>query len=368
MSRRSRVLSHSARAAALVLCVAGACSAQESRPESAPAGAAARFLAAGPGASLTVLPARLGDRSFVEVGEALAVTLERAGMAHLEVGVAVFEAPAGAGAAAVASSFGDFVRRNPPATDWVLFAEIVGQPARGIEEVRATVAARDGTIVWTDRVTAADRTPEDPLPANPLEACVFIAGRLRPILGLADPLREDAPSGAMAERMRRKVGAPGDVERSAMAERTAILRKTIARSTLLVLPVLTGTTPDADGSTRLAGRLDGAGFRRVDAGKDVPSLAIRRGMNEQVALWDMARGVAAHVANHEREADYVLHAHYVMSDEAVGAVHFVLVDRKGQLVLVDYQNDHHDDFRAIAPAGREDCDRLVLRRLRRALE
>jgi hypothetical protein len=33
------------------------------------------------------------------------------------------------------------------------------------------------------------------------------------------------------------------------------------------------------------------------------------------------------------------------------------------LVIVDYQNDHHDDFNAIKPKSAEDGDRLVLKRL-----
>jgi len=44
-------------------------------------------------------------------------------------------------------------------------------------------------------------------------------------------------------------------------------------------------------------------------------------------------------------------------------VHFVVCDRRGELVVVDFQNSHHAEFKAIHPKTREDCDRLVIRRM-----
>ncbi len=87
-------------------------------------------------------------------------------------------------------------------------------------------------------------------------------------------------------------------------------------------------------------------------------------MNEQKILWDMAHAFREHVQAHPPEADYALFADYLMmGKDTVGSVHFAVCDRKGQLVIVDYQNDHHDDFKAIKPKSAEDCDRLVLKRL-----
>jgi hypothetical protein len=92
-------------------------------------------------------------------------------------------------------------------------------------------------------------------------------------------------------------------------------------------------------------------------------------MNEQKVLWDMARGVREFVQAHRPDADYVLYAHYLMGKDAsgktaVGGVHFVICDREGRWVVVDFQNDHHGDFNAVNPKSREDCDQLVARRLK----
>jgi hypothetical protein len=48
-------------------------------------------------------------------------------------------------------------------------------------------------------------------------------------------------------------------------------------------------------------------------------------------------------------------------------VHFVVCDRAGEWVIADLQNNHHEDFQRIDPKVLEDCDRLVLERLRAQL-
>jgi hypothetical protein len=53
-----------------------------------------------------------------------------------------------------------------------------------------------------------------------------------------------------------------------------------------------------------------------------------------------------------------------MSPEAFGAVHTVVCDTQGRIVLADLQNSHSKDFQAIAPRTPEECDRLVVARLR----
>ncbi len=65
------------------------------------------------------------------------------------------------------------------------------------------------------------------------------------------------------------------------------------------------------------------------------------------------------------QADYALLADYRMRP-AVGrawTVHFVIRDRDGEWVIVDYQNNHHDDFQSIDPKTTDDCGRLVAKRL-----
>jgi hypothetical protein len=65
------------------------------------------------------------------------------------------------------------------------------------------------------------------------------------------------------------------------------------------------------------------------------------------------------------DVDYALVADYVIRPDngQVWAVNFVICDRAGDWVIVDFQNNHHDDFNAIAPKTADDCADLVSRRL-----
>ena len=45
----------------------------------------------------------------------------------------------------------------------------------------------------------------------------------------------------------------------------------------------------------------------------------------------------------------MLYTDYLLGKDMVGGVRFALCDRSGEWVMVDFQNDHHDDFRAIEP-------------------
>ncbi|MFH1999683.1 MAG: hypothetical protein ABIK28_08385, partial [Planctomycetota bacterium] len=51
-----------------------------------------------------------------------------------------------------------------------------------------------------------------------------------------------------------------------------------------------------------------------------------------------------------------------------GAVHFALCDRKGDWVIVDFQNNHHDDFNEVSPKSWKDCNALATIRLKGYLE
>jgi len=100
-----------------------------------------------------------------------------------------------------------------------------------------------------------------------------------------------------------------------------------------------------------------------------PAIDVKPSSNEQRSLWELARGFQAHLAALPVDSDYALLAEYVMSRDRtqVVAVHFVVCTGKGEWVVVDYQNDHHDDYQGVAPKSVDDCDRLVLKRLERYL-
>ena len=68
------------------------------------------------------------------------------------------------------------------------------------------------------------------------------------------------------------------------------------------------------------------------------------------------------------DSDYVLFADYWFAPNGqVWAVLFVVCDRTGDWVIVDLQNNHHEDFQLINPKTLADCDRLVLEKIKKRL-
>ncbi len=95
-------------------------------------------------------------------------------------------------------------------------------------------------------------------------------------------------------------------------------------------------------------------------------MTIQPWRNEQKPLWELARAFQKHVKRNPPEADYALLADYMMDPRAgrgAWAVHFVICDRDGEWVIVDFQNNHHGDFQSIDPKTFDDCGRLVAKRL-----
>ena len=319
---------------------------------------------AGKDASLTVLPVGLGGKPLQQVGEALGILLERAGMKNVEIGVTEFHPPEKADLAQTATSLGEFVRANPSTTDYALFADILDSPGKGFSEVRGVIVNKQGEVVWQDRQTADDADFKRIKPREPMDCILLLVERLRPVLNLGDPNREDAPEGKLAQRWGQKTGVPDEAEQKAMKERQQAFKKAASTATLLVYPVREGGKSNADSAVHLAKLFNDAGLTKAVAASDGPQLDIKGDMNEQKVLWGMARAFREHVQAHPPEADYALFADYLMmGKDAVGGVHFAVCDRKGELVVVDYQNDHHADFNAIKPKSAEDGDRLVLKRL-----
>ena len=342
-------------------CVGGACA----QPP-APGGRgqhADQLKSAGKDASLTVLPVGLGNKPSPQVGEVLGMLLERAGMKNLEVGTTEFRTPEKTDLAQTAASLAEFVKANPPATDFVLFADFIGSPGKGFTEVRGVIVNKQGEVAWQDRQTSADTDFKRLHAAEPMTCCLLLVERLRPLLNLGDPNREDAPQGKLAQRWEQKTGVPDEAEQKAIKERQQAFKKAASKATLVVYPVRAGGKPNPDSADRLAKLFNEARLTKATAASEGPQFDIKGNMNEQKVLWDMARAFREYVQAHPPDADYALFADHLIGKDAVGGVHFAVCDRKGQLVIVDYQNDHHADFNAIKPKSAEDCDRLVLKRL-----
>lgn len=330
--------------------------------------APAQLKAAGRDASVTVYPAGLIGRPVRQVGDVVAMMLERAGMENLEIDAPEFQPPDKADLDAAARAFGEFVRANPPKTDYALFADFLGSHEKGFEGVRIFMADRQGNVVWQDRQTKSDADFRRIKPREPMQCCLLVAERLRPVLGLDDPTRASATEGKLARRWAEQTGVPQKSEQAAMQARQQVFKQAAEKATLWVYPARAGDQLSKESAVHLTKLLNDAGLCKAIAALNGPELSVKGDMNEQKVLWEMARGVRSFVQSHRPDADYVLYADYLMGKDAsgkvaVGAVHFAVCDREGQLVIVDFQNSHHDDFTAIRPKSREDCDQLVLRRM-----
>jgi hypothetical protein len=320
----------------------------------------ARFKAAGTGAALTVIPTRLAGTPMPKVGDAIALLLEQRGMTNLETSTTAFAPPEGTDLPATSKAFGEFVRGNQFPTEYVMFTEFMGTREKGITEVRAVVVNRQGDVMWTFKQAKGDAEFDRVKPHEPMQCCVMIVDGLRPVLKLTDGKRE-LPPGKIAERWRLATGSPDKTEMERIEQRGKAFKKAAATATLVVYPAHAGSEFSPASATNLASVINEKRLTKAAAADTGPRFEIVRDMNEQRVLWSMANGFSDYVKKNPPNEDYVMFADYVLG--SIVCIHFAICNKKGELVIVDYQNDHHGDFKAINPKSREDCDRLVIKRL-----
>lgn len=331
-----------------------------------PSDAAARKAlgVAGKAAGLTVVPARVAGRPIPQVGEAVAMMLEQRGMNNLETSAATFTPADGADLAATARAFAEFVRANPPTTEWALFTDFQASKERTFIAVRSVIADRQGRVAWSDEFGPGDAAFDRAKPREPIVCCMLLADRLRPVLKLDAP-KPNAPPGRITQRWQKSTGLPDKAGLDAIARRGETFKKSAATSRLLVYPVRIGDELHPANATNIANLLNEKKVTRATAAPAGPSPPTARDMNEQKVMWSMANGLREFIAKNPPDADYVLFAEYIMNGDKVGAVHFAVCDRQGELVIVEHQNTHTTEFKAAAPKSREDCDALVAKRIGR---
>ena len=347
-------------ALALAGVICAAAKLQDSKPVSP---ALAKFKAAGKGAALTVMPTLLGGQPSAQVGEAVAMLLERGGMTNLETSDVKFTPPEGADLTKAAEALAAFVKANPPATEYALFTDFRITRETGVTEVRGIVVSKQGEIVWQDRQTKGDADFDRVKPREPLQCCLLVAQRLRPVLGLSDPTRGNAPEGKISQRWRQASGLPDKAELEAINRRGQAFKKTARQATLLVYPVHTNNSFSPESARNLATGINEKQLARATAAEQGPDVKIAPTMNQQKVLWGLARACSEYVKKNPPAADYVLCTDYLMGEKAVGGVHLVICNRQGEVVVADLQNSHWPDFKAINPKTRADCNKLVLKRL-----
>jgi hypothetical protein len=323
--------------------------------------------ARGAEASLTIFPVVFPGEARKDAAEALALLLEKAGMRNLDAADAEFRPPEEAVFDEAPALFGEFIRAHPIDTDWALYAEFVGdsRPPR-VDEIRAVVVDRQGACVWVDQQTPEDADFKRLKPSCPLTCCILVSERLRGQLGLTEADRDDSDEGPWAKRWAHKSGHPDKSELAAIERRVEVMKSAGPSVSVLLYPVQISGKADQVSATHLTRLLNDGALCQAVAAESGPTFKLSPGPNEQRRLWDLARAARKHVRANQPRADYALFAEYLISrrDETkVGAVHFVICDRAGEWVIVDFQNDHHGDFQSVDPRSREDCGVLLAKRL-----
>jgi hypothetical protein len=351
----------------------GACHASKSEPRT-PAAATGRVEAAGPrtpGArpSVTVYPVILGTAPNEDVATVVGMLLERGGLQRVEVEPAAYVPDRSLDFEKQAAAFGAFVAARGLATDYALFGAFLGSPQKGVSEVSGAIVDRNGGLVWSDRQRPGEPAFDRAKPDCPMDCSVLLVERLRPTLGLDDPARAGAPDGKLARRMQAKSGAPSPAELEAMQARLDALRSVGPKANVKVYPPRVGAEWSADGAARLAAILNERGLLHATAVDKPVVFAVTPSSNEQQVLWSGAKSIQTALRTAGRSAEYALFTDFLMLPSGkAGAVHTYLLSPDGDLVIVDFQNEHHEDFARIDPDSVADCSELSAVRLASKLE
>ena len=319
--------------------------------------------------SLTIFPVTAVGTQHERFGEVLGLIMEKEGFRGAAMADATFRpSESGPDFDATTEAFGRFVAENPVATEHALYAEFDGDPVSGVAAVRGVIVDRHGKVVWSDVQTASDAAFQRVQPAEPMTCCALLVERVGPLLVTAPPesRKED---GELTVAFAKRSGIPTRSERKEMGLRLERLKAGRDTAKIVVYPVRTGATVDRKLGQALVEALTGAAPGSYKLASTAPWFDIEPSPNEQRMLWQIARAFRDARREESPTESYALYADVIGSSTGtVLAVHFVVCDPKGELVVADYQNSHHEDFQAIAPQTIIDVSRLIARRLTTYLE
>ncbi len=320
--------------------------------------------------SLTIFPVILAERPFKNIAEVAALMFEKANVKTIEVIDEAF-LPTEEDIWEISDSFGEFVRGQSLKTDYALFGEYVGTKDRGILQVRSIIVDGDGNPVWVERQTAEDKLFKKIKPKDPMSGTLLLVESIRTSLGLPDPERKDAPKGKWFAHWNKASDLPAEEEIKAMDKRLEVMSKefdNFKNAKVQVYPVFHHNKWDREAAVSLAGILNAEDVFIAEATAPDIAFEIKGSSNEAKMLWDLARQFREYLKENKVEADAALIGQYFLDEKKAHAVHFVLCDQEGEWIIVDLQNDHHEDFQKINPKTTSDCDLLLLKRLENYLK
>lgn len=331
--------------------------------------------------SLTVFPVSIepGKTMSLEfrtqVATVIGSLLQRADLKNVELAEHEFVPPASDDAGNIAAAFTEHIVKNPPDTQYALFAQLVGTPQTGPKAIVTILVDRSGKVLLAERDTPETFSKIKTMrPKDPMTCSIFVARRIAEFWKLPDPLRPGAPTdGTMTALLAKHATRPPQAEIDAMSKRLDAMKKNLAEHSVSVYPVrlATGTAPDC--TKNLVAAINSQGlFKAVAAAVD-PAVKIEGNFDEQRVLWSTARSFQQFIRKNPPPSAYALYAVYGICGPDVKtaagvkreatAVHLILCDRAGEWVMVDYQNSHHPDFQKIHPKTCDECNRLALIRL-----
>jgi len=320
----------------------------------------------GPEASLTIFPLEVVGTPYERVSEIVALLFERQGLKNIELAKTAFQPGALTSMEPLAGTLGDFVKKNPIATEYALYAQYPGSPQSGINGIRAVIVDKTGAVVWTDSLGPDDQPVKNVMDRDPMGFSLLLAERVVPRLGLNEETAKAAKPGKFARLMEERSGLPPESERAAIPPRLKELRAQRKSMTLTVFPARVGDAADPASATEIVKMITDGGLCKATAASQALVLKTPRGdPNEMKLLWDLAREFREHVRSNPPATEYTVYADYGLDPQArqVGYVHSVVCDRKGEWVIVDLQNSMQPDFQSINPRSSTDCSALLVKRL-----
>jgi hypothetical protein len=322
-----------------------------------------------PNVSLALLPVKIWFKhpqiTSSLVLNVLGGVLESCGMNNLDELNVEFTPPTDASWEQIPVLLVEFLKKNPPKSDYVLYAQYLADPniGRGPTEVRFVVTDAMGNLVLADRQTSKDEDFKRTAAADPdpMGCSVLIAERLFSQLGWQKI--EGEPHGKFARKWAQMSGMPSDAELAGAEQCLKKLKIGVKTANIAIYATCIGEKRNTQSAARLAklvARQLGCKTTTVD--KPV-SFQRQQSPNEQKLLWDMARAFRDYLRVNPPDSNYAMLADYFINPASgqVGAVHFVVCEKLGNWVIVDFQNNQHKDFQQIAPKSIEDCDRLTVK-------
>ena len=306
-----------------------------------------------------------------EAFETLGLLLEEKGYDNFEKTDSIFQFPEEMAAREErAVPFSKFIRDLDLKTDYALGIEFTAHLEKSFQEVYLVIVDAKGNVVWEDSQGPGDPDFDSDFPGTPEKCCELVCRRLVPVMSLDKlPKKELAEDKKKALQMMRVKRPPAESEFDAMEKRLQVMKQASSSARVLIYPArVGGDHTDQSSAMRISELINETKLCQPTGAKNGPVLEGEGWPNELAVLWIFARAVKEYVQQNPAGSDYVLFADYWFAPNGqVWAVHFVICDQAGEWVIVDMQNNHHEDFQQIDPKILEDCDRLVLERLKKHL-